>query len=65
MKLLFQIELVRSGKDRDFGFKIEAELTDELEHADDLCIFISEITRCGMAYRKGQYVAIGSIYNYI
>lgn len=56
MKLLFQIELVRSGKDRDFGFKMETELTDDLEHADDLCIFISEITRCGMAYRKGKYV---------
>lgn len=57
-KLLFQIELARNGKDRDFGFRIAAELADDLQQPDSLCIFINEITRCGMAYRKGPQAMV-------
>ena len=53
-KILFQIELARGDKDRDFGFQVEAELAEDTEQEDELCVFISEVSKTGVAGRKGK-----------
>ena len=54
-KVLFRLELNRTEKERDFGMSIEAELAEDTEQEDELCVFISDITKGGPAARKGQY----------
>lgn len=53
-KILFQIELSKGEKDRDFGFAVEAELAEDTEQEDELCVFISDVIKGGLAHRKGQ-----------
>lgn len=54
-KLMRQVELVRTAK--DFGFQVEAELAEDAEQEDELCLFISDVTAGGIAAGKG--LAIG------
>lgn len=51
-----QVELVRTAK--DFGFQVEAELAEDAEQEDELCLFISDVTAGGIAAGKGQFNAI-------
>lgn len=55
-KLMRQVELVRTAN--DFGFKVEAELAEDAEQEDELCLFISDVTAGGIAAGKGQSNAI-------
>ena len=54
-KILFQIELLKTEKDDDFGFSVEAELAEDTEEEDELCVFISELAKNGLAQKKGLY----------
>ena len=36
------------------GFIVEAELGDDAEREDQLCVFISEIVKGGLAYHQGK-----------
>lgn len=51
-----QVELIRTAK--DFGFQVEAELAEDAEQEDELCLFISDVTAGGIAAGKGQFNAI-------
>ena len=56
-KVIFQVELSRdiSLDDRDlFGVSVEAELADDSEAEDELCVFISDVLKNGCAYRVGK-----------
>ena len=52
-KSLFQIELRKPEKCKDFGLQIEAELAEDTEKEDELRVFISEVIKGGVAARKG------------
>ena len=54
-KILFQIELVKADRDLEFGFEVEAELAEDAENEDELCVFISEIQKGGLAQKKGEW----------
>ncbi len=53
-KVLFQLELSRGEKDRDFGLVVEAELAEDTDQEDELCVFISDVTKGGVAHKKGR-----------
>ena len=53
-KIIFQVQLLRTERDVEFGFVAEAELADDTEQEDELCVFISEVTKGGLAQRKGD-----------
>ncbi len=38
----------------NLGFTVEAELGDDAEREDQLCVFISEIEKGGLAYHQGK-----------
>ena len=48
------MELTRSERDGDFGVSVEAELADDSEREDELCIFISDVVKGGVAHKKGE-----------
>lgn len=43
----------------DVGFRVEAELADEVDLEDELCLFISEVAKTGLAAEKG---CVGSLW---
>jgi hypothetical protein len=54
-KLLFQTELVRMRRDQDFGFAVEAKVSDGFLHDDELCVVVSDVTKGGpVALKKGK-----------
>lgn len=53
-KILFQIELIKTDRDLDYGMSVEAELAEDTEQEDELCVFISELTKHGLSHRKGN-----------
>ncbi|XP_077977644.1 rho guanine nucleotide exchange factor TIAM1-like [Glandiceps talaboti] len=57
-KSIHQVELYKYTDDprMTFGFKIEAELGDDSEQDDQLCVFISEIQPDGLAYHQDLQV---------
>ena len=55
-KIIFQVELLKTVRDHDFGLVAEAELADDAEQEDELCVFISEVTKGGLAHRKGDFL---------
>ena len=54
-KIIFQVQLLKTERDVEFGFVAEAELADDAEQEDELCVFISEVTKGGLAQRKGDH----------
>ena len=40
--------------DRDFGVSVEAELAEDAEAEDELCVFVSEVVKGGCAHRTGM-----------
>ena len=52
-KSIFQVELSRGERDHDLGISVEAELAEDAEQEDQLCVFVSEIVKGGVAFRKG------------
>ncbi|XP_070568887.1 rho guanine nucleotide exchange factor TIAM1-like isoform X3 [Ptychodera flava] len=57
-KSIHQVELYKYTDDpmMTFGFSIEAELGDDSEEEDQLCVFISEIQPAGLAYHQDLQV---------
>ena len=53
-KILFQMEIAKMDRDQDFGIQVEAELAEDAEQEDELCVFISEVVKSGLSHRKGQ-----------
>lgn len=51
---MFQIEMCKSDKDLEFGMQVEAELAEDTEQEDELCVFISEVNKGGLAQKRGQ-----------
>eukprot|EP00106_Octopus_bimaculoides_P006780 XP_014774222.1 PREDICTED: protein still life, isoform SIF type 1-like isoform X6 [Octopus bimaculoides] len=52
-KSLFHIELTKSVADPEFGFRVEAELSDHYDKDDELQVYVCEIKPGGLAHRKG------------
>ncbi|GAB1600635.1 protein still life, isoform SIF type 1-like isoform X8 [Argonauta hians] len=52
-KSLFHIELTKSVADPEFGFRVEAELSDHYDKDDELQVYVCEIKSGGLAHRKG------------
>ncbi|XP_038076162.1 protein still life, isoform SIF type 1-like isoform X2 [Patiria miniata] len=55
-KCIHQVELYQFNENMDFGFTVEAELGDDAEREDQLCVFISEIEKGGLAYHQDLHV---------
>ena len=53
-KIMFQMEMVKSDRDHDFGIAVEAELAEDAEQEDELCVFISEVVKGGLGHRRGE-----------
>ena len=64
-KILFQIELVKTSRDHEFGFTVEAELAEDTEEEDELCVFISELNKNGLAFKKGLLYILSHIGSYL
>ena len=54
MKIMFNCELSKSEMHGDFGLCIEAELTEDPDKGDCLCVFISNIRKGSQAETKGE-----------
>ena len=52
-KVLFQLEVVRESQEVEFGLSVEAELAEDTEEEDELCVFISDIVKGSVAHKKG------------
>jgi len=53
-KLLFQTELIRTRRDQEFGFTVEAKVADSSFQSDELCVFVSDVAKGGpVAQKKG------------
>ena len=57
------MELVKTDRDRDFGFHPEAELADDMEKEDELRVFVGDLARGGLAYRNGNFEMFTKIIN--
>ncbi|CAH1798643.1 unnamed protein product [Owenia fusiformis] len=55
-KTIFQIELSRNETIPDFGFEIEAELAEDTERDDELCVFVSEMKEGALGQTQGLIV---------
>lgn len=55
VKVLYQVELVRSGLDRMWGFSVEAELIENIDRQDELCVWVSRVEEKGIAIVNGSY----------
>lgn len=54
-KLLFQTELIRTCRDQEFGFSVEAKVADSSFQSDELCVFVSDVAKGGpVAQKKGR-----------
>ena len=54
-KLLFQTELIRTRRDQEFGFTVEAKVADSSFQSDELCVFVSDVAKGGpVAQKKGS-----------
>ncbi|KAK3097345.1 hypothetical protein FSP39_008828 [Pinctada imbricata] len=56
-KSVFQLQLVKSSADSEFGFAVEAELAEDYDREDDLRLYVSNVTAGSVAQRNG--LAIG------
>ncbi len=55
-KCIHQVELYKFNENMEFGFTVEAELGDDAEREDQLCVFISAIEKGGLAYHQDLHV---------
>ncbi|XP_071818860.1 protein still life, isoforms C/SIF type 2-like isoform X3 [Apostichopus japonicus] len=49
-KSIHQIELCKFTEEMDFGFSVEAELMEDSEEDDQLCVFVSKVEKGALAY---------------
>ncbi|XP_071502543.1 protein still life, isoforms C/SIF type 2-like [Diadema antillarum] len=55
-KSIHQVELYKVDEAMSFGFSVEAELGDDMEQEDQLCVFISSLESGGQAYHQDLQV---------
>lgn len=52
-KVLYQVELSRTTTDQLFGFSVEAELSENSDHQDELCVYVSRVEEGSLAHSQG------------
>lgn len=52
-KVLYQVELSRHTLDHLFGFSVEAELVENADHQDELCVYVSRVEENSLAHQQG------------
>ncbi|GIY09128.1 hypothetical protein CDAR_534951 [Caerostris darwini] len=52
-KVLYQVELLRCNLEVLFGFSVEAELIENADHQDELCVYVSRVEENSQAYEQG------------
>ncbi|XP_064473099.1 protein still life, isoform SIF type 1-like [Ornithodoros turicata] len=52
-KVLYQVELSRGTLERLFGFSVEAELVENTDHQDELCVYVSRVEEGSLAHHQG------------
>ncbi|XP_035224878.1 protein still life, isoform SIF type 1-like isoform X3 [Stegodyphus dumicola] len=52
-KVLYQVELGRQSLEQLFGFSVEAELVENVDHQDELCVYVSRVEEGSVAYQQG------------
>ncbi|XP_077540486.1 guanine nucleotide exchange factor still life isoform X3 [Haemaphysalis longicornis] len=52
-KVLYQVGLSRSSLDQLFGFSVEAELVENTDHQDELCVYVSRVEEGSLAHQQG------------
>ncbi|KAG8188453.1 hypothetical protein JTE90_008018 [Oedothorax gibbosus] len=52
-KVLYQVELLRCNLEVLFGFGVEAELIENADHQDELCVYVSRVEENSQAYEQG------------
>lgn len=52
-KVLYQVELSRASLDQLFGFSVEAELSENSDHQDELCVYVSRVEEGSLAHNQG------------
>ncbi|CAM1297612.1 TIAM1 (predicted) [Pycnogonum litorale] len=52
-KILYQVELCRTLIDHMFGFSVEAELIENSDHQDELCVYVSRVEDGSLAHTQG------------
>ncbi|XP_041463268.1 T-lymphoma invasion and metastasis-inducing protein 2-like isoform X2 [Lytechinus variegatus] len=55
-KSIHQVELYKVDESGTFGLSLEAELGDDIEQEDQLCVFISSLESGGLAYHQDLQV---------
>lgn len=53
-KVLYQVGLSRSSLDQLFGFSVEAELVENTDHQDELCVYVSRVEEGSLAHQQGE-----------
>ena len=52
-KALYQVELSRNNLEQMWGFSVEAELVENTERQDELCVFVSRVEDRSVAMNHG------------
>uniref|UniRef100_T1ITC4 T-lymphoma invasion and metastasis-inducing protein 1 n=1 Tax=Strigamia maritima TaxID=126957 RepID=T1ITC4_STRMM len=52
-KILYQVELSRSTLDQMWGFSVEAELVENADRQDELCVMVSRVEDRSLAMQQG------------
>ncbi|KAG8196075.1 hypothetical protein JTE90_007815 [Oedothorax gibbosus] len=52
-KVLYQVELGRHSLEQLFGFSVEAELVENVDHQDELCVYVSRVEESSLAHQQG------------
>lgn len=53
-KALYQVELSRNNLEQMWGFSVEAELVENTERQDELCVFVSRVEDRSVAMNHGN-----------
>ena len=53
-KALYQVELSRNNLEQMWGFSVEAELVENTERQDELCVFVSRVEDRSVAMNHGM-----------
>ena len=54
-KALYRVELSRNNVDQMWGFSVEAELVENAERQDELCVFVSRVEDRSVAMNHGTF----------
>lgn len=54
-KNVFQVDLVKSQNETEFGFAVEAELAQSFERDDELRLYVSNVLPSSVAIQTGGF----------